>query len=68
MSQVSKPVITLVLGGGAAPERDASAALARLYGRPTVGREQLRAVVAEGIREWGHWQRSLEALNEQSWT
>jgi beta-N-acetylhexosaminidase len=57
-----------LLGGGAAPERDASAALTRLYGRPTVGREQLRAVVAEGIREWGHWQRSLEALNEQSWT
>jgi beta-N-acetylhexosaminidase len=57
-----------LLGSGAAPERDASSALSRLYGRPTVGREQLAAVVAEGIREWGHWQRSLEALGEQSWS
>ena len=57
-----------LLSGGSAPVRDAASALARLYGRPTVGREQLQAVVAEGIREWGHWQRSLEALNEQSWT
>ena len=57
-----------LLGGGRAPERDASSALVRLYGRPTVGREQLQEVVAEGIREWGHWQRSLEALGEQSWS
>ncbi|MEJ2384659.1 MAG: beta-N-acetylhexosaminidase [Xanthomonadales bacterium] len=57
-----------LLSGGSAPVRDAASALARLYGRPTVGREQLQAVVAEGIREWGHWQRSLEALGDQSWT
>jgi beta-N-acetylhexosaminidase len=54
--------------GGAAPARDATAALARLYGHPTVDRAQLRVVVEEGIREWGHWQRSLEALNTQNWT
>lgn len=57
-----------LLGDAAAPERDASDALSRLYGQPTVGREQLQAVVAEGIREWGHWQRSLEALGDQSWS
>ena len=56
-----------LLGGAGAPQNDATAALARLYGRPTVDRAQLQAVVSEGIREWGHWQRSLEALGEQSW-
>ena len=56
-----------LLGGDRAPRRDAGPALARLYGRPTVDRAQLQAVVTEGIREWGHWQRSLEALGDQSW-
>jgi beta-N-acetylhexosaminidase len=46
---------------------DAGAAVARLYGRPTVDREELAAVAREGIREWGHWQRSLEQLGEQAW-
>jgi beta-N-acetylhexosaminidase len=46
---------------------DATEAIARLYGRPTVDRDQLVRVVQEGIREWGHWQRSLEQLGEQSW-
>jgi len=46
---------------------DAGAAVARLYGRPTVDREELVAVAREGIREWGHWQRSLEQLGEQAW-
>jgi beta-N-acetylhexosaminidase len=44
---------------------DATDAIARLYGRPTVDRDQLVQVVQEGIREWGHWQRSLEQLGEQ---
>jgi beta-N-acetylhexosaminidase len=47
---------------------DASAAITSLYGRPTVDREELLAVVREGIREWGHWQRSLELLREQGWS
>lgn len=64
---VCHPAEVEELLGGAAPQRDASAVLERLYGRPTVDREQLRAVVEEGIREWGHWQRSLEALNGQAW-
>jgi beta-N-acetylhexosaminidase len=47
---------------------DASAAVTRLYGRPTVDREQLAAVAREGIREWAHWQRSLELLGQQAWS
>jgi beta-N-acetylhexosaminidase len=47
---------------------DATQALARLYGRPTVDREGLVEVDREGIREWAHWQRSLEKLGEQSWS
>jgi len=46
---------------------DAAAAVACLYGQPTVDREELRVVAREGIREWGHWQRSLELLGEQGW-
>ena len=41
---------------------DATKAVTRLYGRPTVDRGELIRVVEEGIREWGHWQRSLEQL------
>ena len=39
-----------------------------LYGTPTVTREELEIVSQEGIREWAHWQRSLENLGEQVWT
>jgi beta-N-acetylhexosaminidase len=47
---------------------DATAVVQRLYGRPTVDRDELVQVVREGIREWGYWQQSLERLGEQSWT
>jgi beta-N-acetylhexosaminidase len=47
---------------------DATEAVQRLYGRPTVDRDELGQVVREGIREWSHWQQSLERLGEQSWT
>jgi len=47
---------------------DATEAVQQLYGRPTVDRDELGQVVREGIREWGHWQQSLERLGEQSWT
>ena len=43
---------------------DASAALERLYGRAILDRDQLAEVKREGIREWGHWKRSLERLGE----
>jgi beta-N-acetylhexosaminidase len=44
---------------------DATQAITRLYGRPTVDRDELVQVVQEGIREWGHWRQSLERLGEQ---
>ena len=47
---------------------DASAVIGRLYGKPTVNREELEIVTREGIREWAHWQQSLEKLGEQDWT
>ena len=47
---------------------DATATIGRLYGSPTVDGDELEVVRIERIREWGHWQRSLEALNHQSWT
>jgi beta-N-acetylhexosaminidase len=47
---------------------DAGDAINRLYGTPTVNREELEVVRQEGIREWAHWQRSLETLGEQVWT
>ena len=43
-------------------------AVSCLYGTPTVNREELEIVSQEGIREWAHWQRSLENLGEQVWT
>jgi len=56
-----------LLGQLDASPADTSAAVARLYGQPTVDREELLEVAREGIREWGHWQRSLEQLGEQGW-
>jgi beta-N-acetylhexosaminidase len=44
------------------PIGDASDAISRLYGRPTVSRDELTQVRQEGIREWQHWQKSLECL------
>lgn len=49
------------------PAGGATDAIARLYGRPSVDRDELAQVAAEGIREWGHWQTSLEQLGGQSW-
>jgi len=50
------------------PMGDASEAISRLYGEPTVSRDELAQVRQEGIREWQHWQQSLEALGSQSWS
>lgn len=52
---------------GEAALADASGAVARLYGRPTVTAEELDQAVAERIGEWRRWRRSLEDLNEQAW-
>lgn len=46
---------------------DAGASLSRLYGQPTVNREELVVVDNEGIKEWRRWRQSLEELGSQSW-
>ena len=51
-----------------APLGDASDAISRLYGTPTVTRDELVQVSQERIREWQHWQQSLESLGRQSWS
>jgi len=50
------------------PLSDATETISRLYGRPTVNREELVEVEREGIREWRHWRQSLEELGEQRWS
>jgi len=50
------------------PRGDAGTAVSRLYGRPTVNREELASVDREGIKEWRRWRQSLEELGEQAWT
>jgi beta-N-acetylhexosaminidase len=47
---------------------DASKAISRLYGKATVGREQIAEVKREGIREWEHWRLSLERISRQDWS
>lgn len=54
-----------LLGDLDASPADATAAVTRLYGHATVDRDELVQVQREGIREWGHWQQSLERLGEQ---
>jgi beta-N-acetylhexosaminidase len=44
------------------------AAVSRLYGEPTVSKQELASVDREGIREWRRWSQSLEALGEQGWS
>ena len=46
---------------------DATDVIGRLYGRPTVDREELVAVARERIGEWRRWRESLEELGKQTW-
>ena len=46
---------------------DASGLISRLYGRPSVDRQELVEVIREGIREWPYWRSSLEQLGN-SWS
>lgn len=59
-------VVALLADAGAV-DTDATQAVSSLYGVPTVDAMELDVVKREGIREWGHWQRSLEALNTAAW-
>ena len=47
---------------------DASGPISKLYGRPTVDRDELALVRDAGIRELRQWQNSLEELGEQQWS
>ncbi|MFC1689129.1 beta-N-acetylhexosaminidase [Pseudomonadota bacterium] len=42
--------------------------VSRLYGRPTVSKEELASVDREGVKEWRRWSLSLEALDGQGWS
>jgi beta-N-acetylhexosaminidase len=42
-------------------------AVSRLYGHPTVSKEELASVDLEGVKEWRRWSQSLESLGEQGW-
>ena len=58
----------LLAGLAGESPRDATEMISKLYGRPTVDREELDEVRRERIGEWRRWQRSLELLGEQEWT
>ena len=66
---VCLPEVVVRLLGATAPAAlcEGSAAAPKLHGRPTVDGDELVRVAEEGIREWAHWQRSLEELNGQGW-
>lgn len=61
-------VAELLGGAAAATLGDGSPAATRLYGEPTVDAAELLQVAREGIREWPHWQKSLQDLNRQAWS
>lgn len=56
-----------LLGGAHLLAGDALQPVQAMYGAATVNREEIEEAVREGIREWSHWQRSLEALGGQDW-
>ncbi|MDT8321687.1 MAG: beta-N-acetylhexosaminidase [Xanthomonadales bacterium] len=59
--------VSALLSAPEQPSADASAAVARLYGKPTVSADELLTAREQGVGEWARWQRSLEELGEQSW-
>jgi beta-N-acetylhexosaminidase len=46
---------------------NANEAISKLYGRPTLDRDELAAVKGSGIRELRQWQISLQELGRQKW-
>jgi len=47
---------------------DANGPIRKLYGRPSLDRDELAVVKDAGIRELRHWQNSLEELGGQQWS
>lgn len=56
-----------LLAGLDGPISDASGSICKLYGRPTLDRDELVMVEQAGIRELRQWQNSLEELGGQTW-
>ena len=56
-----------LLAGIDGPIGDANVPISKLYGRPTVDRDELTVVMEAGIRELRQWQNSLEELGRQQW-
>jgi len=57
-----------LLAGIDGPICNANSLIGKLYGRPSLDRDELAAVKKAGIRELGQWQNSLQELGEQKWT
>ena len=47
---------------------DANEPISKLYGQPTLKREELAVAKEVGIRELSQWQNSLEELGGQTWS
>jgi len=60
--------VEALLAGLDGPISDASESISKLYGRPTLDRDELAVVKEAGIRELRQWQNSLEELGEQKWS
>jgi beta-N-acetylhexosaminidase len=58
--------VEALLEGSDGFDGDASHLIARLYGRPTVDRDELLQAEREGIKEWGQWRASLERIARQT--
>jgi len=57
-----------LLAGIEGPISDANGPISKLYGQPTLKREELAVVKEVGIRELRQWQNSLEELGGQTWS
>jgi len=57
-----------LLDGIDGPICDANGPISKLYGRPTLDRDDLAVVKEAGIKELRQWQNSLEELGGQTWS
>jgi beta-N-acetylhexosaminidase len=57
-----------LLAGIDAPISNANGSISKLYGRPTLNRDELMVVEQAGGRELRRWRNSLEELGGQQWS
>jgi beta-N-acetylhexosaminidase len=57
-----------LLAGIDGPISNANGSISKLYGRPTLNRDELMVVEQAGGRELRQWQNSLEELGGQQWS